>query len=320
MNHSRKRLIECVPNFSEGRDPARIDALVAGMSGIPGAAVLDCHSDFDHNRAVITLAGDPEAVAAAAVQGVGKAAELIDLRRHSGAHPRIGATDVLPFVPMEGITLEECVALAHRVGREIWDRHGIPVYFYEAAAVRRERKALEEIRRGQFEGLREEIGRDLARAPDIGERRLHPTAGAIAVGARNYLIAYNINLSTADASVAKQIARAIRFSSGGLRNVKAVGLELKARGCAQVSINLTDFEQTPLHRVFEMVRLETERYGCSIVETEIVGLAPRKALETAAAYFLWLAPASKPPVLEDRLDAALNAETPARISVTRPAP
>jgi len=308
-----RRLIECVPNFSEGRDPARIDALVAAMSAISGAAVLDRHSDFDHHRSVITLAGAPEAVAAAAVRGIGKAAELIDLGSHAGAHPRMGAIDVLPFVPLEGVTMEECVALAHRVGREIWERYAIPIYFYEAAAIRPDRRNLEDIRRGQFEGLREEAVRNPDRAPDIGGPQLHPTAGAIAVGARKMLIAYNILLSTPDASIAKQIARAIRYSSGGLRHVKAIGLELKTRGRAQVSINLTDFEETPLHRVFEMVRLEAERHGCTIVGTEIVGLAPRKALEMAAAYFLRLE--REAPTIEDRLAAALDAQALAGISL-----
>ena len=308
-----RRLIECVPNFSEGRDPARIDALVAAMSGVPGAVILDRQSDFDHHRSVITLAGTPEAVAEAALRGIGTAAEWIDLTHHDGVHPRIGAIDVLPFVPIEGVTMEECVGLAHRVGHEIWGRYRIPVYFYEAAATRPERRNLEDVRRGQFEELREEAARDPERAPDIGGPQLHPTLGAMAVGARKVLIAYNILLSTPDASVAKEIARAIRFSSGGLRNVKAIGLELKTRGRAQVSMNLTDFEATPMHRVFEMVRAEAERHGCTIVGSEIVGLAPRKALEMAAAYFLRLeAPA---PVLEERLAAALDAQAVAGISL-----
>ena len=219
------RLIECVPNFSEGRDLAKVDAIVDAMSGVPGAWVLDRTSDTDHNRTVVTLAGEPEAVAEAAIRGVGKAAELIDMTRQTGAHPRIGATDVLPFIPLEGVSIEECVALARRVGQEIWDRYRIPVYFYEAAATRPERVNLENVRKGQFEGLREDALRDPDRSPDIGEPRLHPTAGATAVGARKLLIAYNIHLNTSDVSVAKKIAKAIRFSSGGLRHVKAIGVE-----------------------------------------------------------------------------------------------
>lgn len=299
-----KRLIECVPNFSEGRDTAKVDALVGAMRAVPGVWVLDRSSDADHNRSVITLAGEPEAVAEAALRAVGKAAELIDMTRHSGAHPRIGATDVVPFIPIEGYTMENCVALARRVGLEIWERYRIPVYFYEAAATRPERANLENVRRGQFEGLREDALRDPDRSPDIGEPRLHPTAGATAVGARKLLIAYNIILNTPDVSVASKIARAVRFSSGGLRYVKAMGVDLKSRGLAQVSMNLTDFEQTPLHRVFEMVKREAERHGCAIAGSEIVGLVPRKAIEAAAAYYLQLDNFSSESVLENRLDAA----------------
>ncbi len=300
------RLIECVPNFSEGRDPAKVNAIVAAMSGSPGVWVLDREMDEDHNRSVITLAGEPEAVAEAALRGVGKAAELIDLTQHSGAHPRIGACDVLPFIPIEGVTLEDCVALAKKVGREIWERFRIPVYFYEAAAQRPERTNLENIRKGQFEGLREEVLKNPDRAPDIGEPRLHPTCGATVVGARKFLIAYNVNLDTHDISIANKIARTIRFSSGGLRYVKAMGVDLKARQLAQVSINLTDFEQTPIHVVFELVKREAERYGCAIVGSEIVGLVPKKALEMTADFFLQLENFSPAQVLENRLAAALS--------------
>src|SRR6266566_705139 len=301
-----KRLIECVPNFSEGRDAAKVDALVAAMSGVPGVFVLDREMDADHNRCVITLAGEPDAVAEAALLGVGKALELINLTQHTGAHPRVGATDVVPFIPVEGVTLEDCVALARRVGNEIWQRYRIPVYFYEAAATRPDRTNLENIRRGQFEGLREELKLNRDRHPDVGEPKLHPTAGATVVGARKFLIAYNINLNTPDVSIAKKIAKAIRFSSGGLRYVKAMGVELKARNLAQVSINLTDFEQTPLHRVFEMVKREAEHYGCAIVGSEIVGLIPRKALELTAEFYLQVENFSPTLVLENRLSSALE--------------
>src|SRR6267143_2117083 len=211
------RLIECVPNFSEGRDTSKVDALVDAMRAVPGVLVLDRESDADHNRSVVTLAGEPEAVAEAALRGVGKAAELIDLTKHTGGHPRMGATDVVPFIPIEGLTIEDCVALARKVGQEIWERYRIPIYFYEAAAQKPERTNLESIRKGQFEGLREEVLRNPDRAPDVGEPRLHPTAGATVVGARKFLIAYNINLNTPDMEIAKRIAKAIRFSSGGLR-------------------------------------------------------------------------------------------------------
>jgi glutamate formiminotransferase len=303
-----KRLIECVPNFSEGRVPATVDALVDAMSGVPGAWVLDRTSDGDHNRSVITLAGEPEAVAEAAIRGVGAAASLIDLTRHTGAHPRIGATDVLPFVPLRGISIEECVVLARHAGQEIWERYRIPVYFYEAAATKPERVNLENVRRGRFEGLREEALRNPDRSPDIGEPRLHPTAGAVAVGVRKILIAYNIHLNTSDVSVAKQIARAVRFSSGGLRYVKAIGLNLKSRRVAQVSINLTDFEQTPLHRVFEMVKREAERHGCVVIGSEIIGLIPRKAIEAAAEYYLQFENFSPARVLENRLAAVIESK------------
>ena len=300
-----KRLIECVPNFSEGRDPAKVEALVQAMSGVAGVSVLDREMDADHNRCVITLAGAPEAVAEAALRGVGKAAELIDLTHHTGAHPRVGACDVLPFVPVEGLTLEDCVVLAKKVGREIWERYRIPVYFYEAAATRPDRTNLENIRKGQFEGLRQEVLTNPDRAPDVGEPRLHPTAGATVVGARKFLIAYNINLNTPDVGIAHKIAKAIRFSTGGLRFAKAMGVDLKARSLAQVSINLTDFEQTPMHRVFEMVKREAERYGCTVVGSAIVGLVPKKALEMTADFYLQLENFSPAQVLENRLAAAL---------------
>src|SRR5712692_10105454 len=238
--------------------------------------------------------------------GVGKALELIDLNVHTGAHPRIGATDVLPLIPIEGVTLEDCVALARKMGREIWSRYRIPVYFYEAAALRPGRANLENIRKGQFEGLREEVKRNPDRLPDLGDPKLHPTAGAIVVGARKFLIAYNVNLNTHDISIANKIAKAIRFSSGGLRYVKSMGVDLKARGIAQVSINLTDFEQTPMHRVYEMVKREAERYGCVPVGSEIVGLVPKKAIEMAADFFLQLENFSPAQVFENRLAAALS--------------
>ncbi|MBZ5529032.1 MAG: glutamate formimidoyltransferase [Acidobacteriia bacterium] len=305
-----KRLIECVPNFSEGRDAAKVDAIIAAMSAVAGVFVLDREMDADHNRCVITLAGEPEPVAEAALRGVGKAQELIDLTKHTGAHPRIGATDVVPFIPVEGVTLEDCVALARRVGKEIWERYRIPVYFYEAAATRPDRANLENIRRGQFEGLRSEMKKNHERQPDVGEPKLHPTAGATVVGARKFLVAYNVNLNTADIAVANKIAKAIRHSSGGLRYVKSMGVELKARNLAQVSINLTDFEQTPMHRVYEMVKREAARYGAVPVGSEIVGLVPKKALEMAADYFLQLETFPAAQVLENRLSAALAGAPP----------
>jgi glutamate formiminotransferase / formiminotetrahydrofolate cyclodeaminase len=304
------RLIECVPNFSEGRDAARIDALVAAMQSVEGVYVLDRESDADHNRCVITLAGQPEPVAEAALRGVGKALELIDLTKHSGAHPRLGATDVVPFIPVDGVSIEDCVALAKKVGAEIWSRYKIPVYFYESAATRPERANLENVRKGQFEGVRDEVLKNPDRAPDIGDPRLHPTAGAVIVGARKFLIAYNINLNTPDVSIANKIAKAIRFSSGGLRYVKSMGVDLRTRHTAQVSINMTDYEQTPLHRVFEMVRSEAARHGASIIGSEIVGLVPKRAIEMTADFFLQFENFSPAQVFENRLAAALSGAPP----------
>jgi glutamate formiminotransferase / formiminotetrahydrofolate cyclodeaminase len=305
------RLIECVPNFSEGRDLTKVDALVEAMRAVPDVWVIDRTSDADHNRSVITLVGKPETVAEAAIRAAGKAAELIDLTQHSGVHPRIGATDVIPFIPLEGISMDECVALARHVGQELWKRYRIPVYFYEAAATRPERANLENIRKGQFEGLREVALRDLDRSPDVGEPRLHPTAGATAVGARKLLIAYNIYLDTNDVSIAREIARAIRFSGGGLRHVKAIGVEIKSRGLAQVSMNLTDFEQTPLYRVFEMVKREAQHRGCAVVGSEIIGLIPRKAIELWGEYDLQLENFSPATILENRIATVAGILPPA---------
>ncbi|HEY1483987.1 MAG TPA: glutamate formimidoyltransferase [Candidatus Acidoferrum sp.] len=301
-----KRLIECVPNFSEGRSRANVDAIIQAMSVVPGVYVLDHEMDADHNRCVITLAGEPEAVGEAALLGTGRALELIDMNHHTGAHPRVGATDVVPFIPVEGVTLEDCVALARRVGNEIWKRYRIPVFFYEAAALRPDRVNLENVRRGQFEGLRDELKRNHDRQPDVGEPKLHPTAGVTVVGARKFLVAYNVNLNTPDISIANKIAKAIRFSNGGFRYVKSMGVELKARNLAQVSINLTDYEQTPMHRVYEAVKREAARYGAVPVGSEIVGLVPKKAIEMAADYFLQLENFSPNQVFENRLADALT--------------
>jgi glutamate formiminotransferase / formiminotetrahydrofolate cyclodeaminase len=304
-----KQIVECVPNFSEGRDTAKVDAIVAAMRSVRGALILGRESDADHNRSVVTIAGEPEAVAEAAVRAVGKAAELIDLTKQTGAHPRVGATDVVPFVPISGVTLDDCVTLAKRAGREIWTRYRIPVYLYEAAAQKPERAQLENVRRGQFEGLREEVLRNAERAPDIGEARLHPTAGASVVGARKFLIAYNINLNTPDVEIAKKIAKTIRFSSGGLPCVKAMGVDLHSRNLAQVSMNLTDFERTPVHRVFEAVKRESESYGVTIAASELIGFIPKRALEMAAEFYLKIENFSSGRVLENRLEEAIESAT-----------
>src|SRR6202162_3361879 len=296
-------LVECVPNFSEGRDKAKVDAIVEAMK-MDGVFLLDREMDADHNRCVITLAGEREAIQEAAIRGVGKAAELIDLTKHQGAHPRMGAADVVPFIPIDGVTIEDCVAMARHVGEEIWKRFQIPVYLYEAGATKPERQGLENIRRGQFEGIRVEIATNAARRPDFGEARVHPTAGATVVGARKFLIAYNVFLNTPDVEIAKKIAKAVRFSSGGMRFVKGAGFLV--RGLAQVSMNLTDFEQTPVHRVFEVVKREAARYGVTPVSSEIVGLIPKKALESAAEWFLQVENFDFSLILENRLAAVMG--------------
>jgi glutamate formiminotransferase/formiminotetrahydrofolate cyclodeaminase len=299
-------LVECVPNFSEGRDPARVDAIIEAMK-IPGVYLLDREMDSDHNRCVITLVGEREAIQEAAIRGVGKAAELIDLTSHQGAHPRMGAADVIPFIPIDGVTIEDCVAMARHVGAEIAKRFQIPVYLYEAAATTSERQNLENIRRGQFEGIRADIATNPARKPDFGEPKVHPTAGATVVGARKFLIAYNIFLNTPDVDIAKKVAKAVRFSSGGLRFVKGAGFLV--RGLAQVSMNLTDFEQTPIHRVFEYVKREAQRHGVVPVSSEIVGLIPKKALEQAAEWFLQVENFDSSLILENRLAAVMGGKT-----------
>jgi len=297
-------IVESVPNFSEGRDAAKVDAIVEAIRSVRGIAILDRELDADHNRSVITFAGPATSVVEAAFRGVERATALIDLRHHTGVHPRIGACDVVPFVPVEGVTLDDCVRLANELAQRLWERLHVPVYLYEAAARRPDRVNLENIRRGQFEGLREDVRTNPDRRPDFGDAELHPSAGATVVGARKFLIAYNINLNTADVEIAKRIAKAIRFSSGGFRYVKSMGVPLASRNLAQVSMNLTDFEQTPVHRVFEAVRAEAARYGASIVGSEIVGLIPKRALEMTAEWYLQMENFHPSLVLENRLAEA----------------
>jgi len=263
--------------------------------------LLDREMDADHNRSVITFVAPKDAVAEAAFRGVARAVELIDLNAHRGEHPRIGAADVVPFIPLEGATLDDCTAIARQVGERLWKELGLPVYLYEAAAARPERKNLENIRKGQYEGLREEIGKNQERWPDFGDARLHPTAGATVVGARKFLIAYNVNLDTPDVAIAKQIAKKIRASSGGLPCVKAMGVELKARGVAQVSMNLTDFETTSVITAFEAVRQEASALGVSVTGSEVVGLIPKRALEDVAAAYLKVENFTPQMILENRL-------------------
>jgi glutamate formiminotransferase len=272
-------LIECVPNFSEGRDRAIVETIVASMA-VDGVFLLDYSLDPDHNRSVVTIAGPPAAVVESAVRGAGCAARLIDLTTQQGVHPRIGAADVIPFVPVRGVSLEQCVLHARQAGTEIWNRYGIPVYFYEAAAARPDRALLENVRSGQFEGLREAVRREVARRPDLGGPDLHTTAGASAVGARRFLVAWNLYLDTANVATARAIAREIRASGGGLTGVKAMGV--LAHGEAQISINVTDFRQTPLSQIYREVEEKAAKFGATIVRGELIGLIPEAAAEREA--------------------------------------
>jgi glutamate formiminotransferase/formiminotetrahydrofolate cyclodeaminase len=293
-----KALIECVPNFSEGSRPEVLDEIRNSISAVPGAHVLDTHIDASHNRSVITFVGSPEAVEEAAFQMIKTAAGLINLENHTGEHPRIGATDVVPFVPISDVTMEECVDIAHRVGERVGEELGIPVYFYEQAARVPERKRLERIRQGEYEGLKEEIKTNQDRKPDCGPSQLGP-AGATVIGAREFLIAYNVNLTTDDEEIASKIAKAIRHSSGGLRYVKALGMLVDNR--AQVSMNLTNFKKTPLPLVVEAIRREAERYGVGIHNSELVGLIPQQALVEAAVWYTQMDLFSPDQVLERKM-------------------
>ena len=296
-------VVECVPNFSEGTDVKKVEAIVASMH-VEGVRLLDWSMDADHNRSVVTMAGHPAAIVEAAVRGVGKAAELIDLTKQQGVHPRIGAADVVPFVPISGIKLENCALLARQAGLEMWRRFNVPVYFYEAAAARPDRANLEQVRKGQFEGLREDVRKDAARRPDLGGPGLHPTAGACAVGARKFLVAYNIYFDSADVAAARSIAREIRAASGGLKGVKAMGVLVHGR--AQLSMNITDFETTPISQVYNTAARLAARYKVQISDGEIIGLIPEAACERESDWMRQLSrfdPATK--VLEQRLKSPL---------------
>jgi glutamate formiminotransferase/formiminotetrahydrofolate cyclodeaminase len=298
------KLIECVPNFSEGRRPEVIDAIRAAIAAVEGAVVLDLSSDASHNRTVITFVAPPEAVVGAALAGAREAARRIDLREHSGEHPRMGATDVVPFVPLEGTTIEECVALARDFGQRVGHELDIPVFLYERAATRPERRNLADVRRGEFEGLRDRIGPDASADPDFGPRRIHPTAGAMAVGARPFLVAFNVYLGpAAHMDIAKRVARAVRASTGGLAGVKALALEVD--GQAQVSMNLVDLDATPMHRAYDMVKMEAEAAGVQPTWSEIVGLVPERAVVGAAARHLRLDKFGDDQVLERRVRQAM---------------
>lgn len=294
------KLVECVPNFSEGRRPEVINAIIDEAHATAGVKVMDYSSDTDHNRTVLTFVGEPQAAKRAAFACCAKAAELIDMEKHKGGHPRIGATDVIPFIPVADMDMAECVILAHELGKEIAEKLSIPIFFYEAAAKRASMKALPDIRKGEYEGLKEAI-KTPERAPDEGPMAMHPTAGATVVGARQFLVAYNINLGTSDVAIAKSIAQTIRAAKGGYVNCRAIGLMLEDRGTAQVSINMTDYSSTPLHRVFETVKSEASRYGVNITGSEIIGLTPMQALIDAATFYLRLEDFKREQILEARL-------------------
>ena len=298
------KIVESVPNISEGRRRDVVEEIVAAAAG-PGRRVIDYSLDPDHNRAVITIVGTPDGIEDGIVGLTGRALALIDLRRHTGAHPRMGAVDVVPFVPVRGVTMEDCVEISRRVGARLAAEYDLPIYLYEESARSPARRDLAAIRKGEFEGLAEKMLLP-EWAPDFGPARPHPSGGATAVGAREFLIAYNIELATSDLSAAKKIARAVRGSSGGLRYVKALGFPLEDKGIVQVSMNLTNFRKTPILRVFELVQREAARYGVNVTRSELVGMAPRQAIYDAAAMSLQLDSLSPDQILEDRIEEALR--------------
>ena len=296
-----KALVECVPNYSEGRRKDVIEAIVAPFKDRPGVYLFDYRADEDHNRLVVSLVGNPDALQDALIDSAKIAQSHIDMNSHQGAHPRIGAVDVIPFTPISGITMEECVQLARSFGERYHQETKIPVYYYEDAALIPERKKLEIIRKGQYEVLKEEVRTNPDRKPDVGPSELHPTAGATVIGARKFLVAFNVNLGTTDVEVAKKIASYVRASSGGFCHVKGIGLALEERGMVQVSMNLVDYEKNSLYRVLETIRMEAKRYGVSVVETEIYGMVPAGAILDSAAYYLQVAGFDPDQVIEMRL-------------------
>jgi glutamate formiminotransferase len=295
-----RKILEAVPNFSEGRDEDKIEAVASVFRRTAGVKLLDCQSDPNHNRTVVTVVGEPEALKIAAVEAIGTAIEVIDMTHHKGQHPRMGATDVMPFIPIRGMSVEEAVAISREVARTAAERFELPIFLYEASATRPERRDLANVRKGQFEGMAEKLSRPEWQ-PDFGPARVHPTAGVTAVGARMPLVAFNVNLDTADLAVADDIARKVRHISGGLRYCKALGIELKDRGIVQVSMNLTDYTRTALYRVVELIRIEARRYGVNVVGSEVVGLVPMAALIDSAAYYMGLENFSIDQVLEAQI-------------------
>jgi glutamate formiminotransferase/formiminotetrahydrofolate cyclodeaminase len=295
------KIVECVPNFSEGRDSQRLGKIIAEIESVEGIQLLDQEMDKDHNRAVVTMVGKPDLVLEAAFRAISRASELIDMEKHKGEHPRMGATDVCPFIPISGITMDECVELARKLGERVGNELQIPVYLYEAAATRPDRQNLAEVRKGQYEGIRDTIATDPNRKPDFGPSKTHPRAGAIAIGARPYLIAFNVYLGTLNLQIAKNIANAVRDAQGGFRYVKAMGFEIKERKQVQVSMNLVNYEKSPIFRVYETIKREAERYGVPVVGSEIVGLTPLRAITRTADFYLGLENFKMNQVLEYKL-------------------
>src|SRR5574344_651877 len=294
------KIVECVPNFSEGRDMNKIDQIVSAFRAKEGVKLLDYSNDVNHNRLVVTLVGEPEQLSEAIIEAVGIAVRIIDLNHHQGQHPRMGAVDVIPFIPIKNVTMDEAIELSKEVGTQVADMYNLPVFLYEKSATAPHRENLASIRKGEFEGMAEKIKLPEWK-PDYGPAERHPTAGTVAIGARMPLVAFNINLNTPSLEIAHDIAKKIRFIGGGLRYCKAMGVELKDRGITQVSINMTDFTKTALYRAFEMVRFEARRYGVSIVGSEIIGLVPMEALIDTASYYLGLENFSMQQVLESRI-------------------
>lgn len=297
---SMTKIVECVPNFSEGRDQKKIDTIVQPLRGKEGVKLLDYKPDYDHNRTVVTTVGEPEALAAALLEMMETAIGLIDMPTHTGQHPRMGAVDVVPFIPVKNMTMDETVALSKKIAQEAAARFNLPIFLYEESAATESRRNLAEVRKGQFEGMPEKL-RQPQWKPDYGPERVHPTAGVTAVGARMPLIAWNVNLGTSSLDIARDIARKIRHLNGGMRYCKALGIELKERGIVQVSINMTDYTKTSLYRVFELIRIEARRWGVPVVGSEIIGLVPMGALIDAAAYYLRFEGFDPSQVLESRI-------------------
>ncbi len=297
---SMKQIIECVPNFSEGRDLKKIEKIVEPFRGKDGVKLLDYQNDEDHNRAVVTVVGAPEPLKAAIIEAVGVAIDVIDMRQHQGQHPRMGAIDVVPFIPVKNISLQEAVDISRDVALKVADQYNLPVFLYEKSATRAQRQNLATIRKGQFEGMAEKI-KQPEWSPDFGPAEIHPSAGVTAIGARMPLVAYNVNLDTGNLEIADQIAKKVRHISGGLRYCKGIGIELKDRGIVQVSMNMTDYTKTALYRVFELIKIEARRFGVNVVGSEIIGLVPMEALTDSAAYYLGLEDFSMAQVLETRI-------------------